>query len=434
MTALRPLGDVEQKVLDLIDPEALADLALRLSATATPTGGEAEVGELVLRWLHAEGIAARMINLLPDRPNVLGVVPGTGGGQSLIFNSHLDVGITPGDDWILAEPERKYFHAWRDGNTLHGQAVVNDKGPMAAFMIAAKAIRQAGVTLPGDLLLSAVSGEIGVEPVDEFQSPAYLSKEAGTRYLVNHGGVADFALVAETSNYGIIPVEAGKAFFKIALIGAAPTYTPYLTRPASPVENPRPVIQLARLIPALEEWAVDYECRHRYEWAYPWGRGTVVPKAQIGAVRAGVPWKITKSPQIAAVYVDVRTVPGQDPLAIRDDLIALLGRLGLRGRVELYAFRPGYQARGVDPLVAAVGRAQQLVVGRPLQAIAPALCSMWRDLNVFNEVGIPAISYGPGASSPGAGTFSVTVDDLAAAARIYALVALDVCGRVKSGG
>jgi acetylornithine deacetylase/succinyl-diaminopimelate desuccinylase-like protein len=433
MTARAPAA-VEEKVLALIDAEELAELTLRLSATATPTGGEREVGEMVLAWLRAAGIEARMINLLPDRPNVLGTLPGTGGGQSLIFNSHLDVGIVPGDDWILAEPERKYFEAWRDGDTLHGQAVVNDKGPMAAFMMAARAIRRAGVRLPGDLLLSAVSGEIGVEPVDEFRSPDYLSKEAGTRFLVNHGGVADFALVAETSNYGIIPVEAGKAFFKIALLGPAPTYTPYLTRPASPAESPRPVVQLARLIPALEEWAVDYERRHRWEWTYPWGAGAVVPKAQIGAVRAGAPWKITKSPQIAAVYLDVRTVPGQDPLAIRDDLRALLDRLGLRGRVELYAFRPGYQARGIDGLVEAVARAQAAVTGRPLQPIAPGLCSMWRDLNVFNEVGIPAISYGPGASSPGAGTFAVTVEDLAAAARIYALVALDVCGREKRRG
>lgn len=48
----------------------------------------------------------------------------------------MDVGINPGDDWILARPERRYFEGWREGDRLYGQAVVNDKGPMAAFMVA----------------------------------------------------------------------------------------------------------------------------------------------------------------------------------------------------------------------------------------------------------------------------------------------------------
>ena len=47
-----------------------------------------------------------------------------------------------------------------------------------------------GITLMGDLLLMAVVGEIGVEPVDEFQPPEYIAKEAGTRYAITHGGAA----------------------------------------------------------------------------------------------------------------------------------------------------------------------------------------------------------------------------------------------------
>jgi acetylornithine deacetylase/succinyl-diaminopimelate desuccinylase-like protein len=281
-----------------------------------------------------------------------------------------------------------------------------------------------------------VCGEIGVEPVDEFQSPEYLAKEAGTRYLVNHGGVADFALVAESSNFGIIPVEAGKAFFKMTIVGAPPTYTPYITRPANLDQSPYAIVQLARLIPALEEWAVEYEAAHRWEWSYDWGRGVLVPKAQIGALRAGAPYKITKNPDHASLYIDVRIVPGQDPLVIRDELTALLRRLGLEGGVELYAFRPGYQARGIDPLVEAVGRAQMAATGEALRPIKPAHCSMWRDNNIFNELGIPAISYGPGASGPNVGplsaaSMSMTVEELMAAAKIYALVALDICGQEK---
>src|SRR5439155_672574 len=81
------------------------------------------------------------------------------------------------------------------------------------------AIKDSGVRLKGDLLLMAVVGEIGVEPVDEFQSPAYLAKEPGTRFAITHGGVADYALVAEGTDFGIVGVEAGKAFFKVTVFG-----------------------------------------------------------------------------------------------------------------------------------------------------------------------------------------------------------------------
>jgi len=39
-----------------------------------------------------------------------------------------------------------------------------------------------------------VAGEIGIEPVDEFQAPQYMSKEVGARWLIQHGGVADSAV------------------------------------------------------------------------------------------------------------------------------------------------------------------------------------------------------------------------------------------------
>ena len=78
----------------------------------------------------------------------------------------------------------------------------------------------------------AVVGEIGLEPVDEFQPPAYVAKEAGTRYAITHGGVTDYALVSEGTDFGIVGVEAGKAFFKITVFGNDLTiYTPYIQRP-----------------------------------------------------------------------------------------------------------------------------------------------------------------------------------------------------------
>lgn len=66
----------------------------------------------------------------------------------------------------------------------------------------------------------------------------------------------------------------------------------------------------------------------------------MVPKVNIGAIRGGVPWKITKTVQQCAIYVDVRITPVQEPLDVRDELRRLMDDGGLAGEVELYVFRP----------------------------------------------------------------------------------------------
>ena len=67
-----------------------------------------------------------------------------------------------------------------------------------------------------------------------FSRPAYVAKEAGTRYAITHGGVTDYALVSEGTDFGIVGVEAGKAFFKITVFGNdLSIYTPYIERPTS---------------------------------------------------------------------------------------------------------------------------------------------------------------------------------------------------------
>jgi hypothetical protein len=48
---------------------------------------------------------------------------------------------------------------------------------------------------------------------------------------------------------------------------------------------------------------------------------------------------------------------------------------------------------------------------------------MWRDHNVYNEMGIPALTYGPPGRA-GTGAYAVKRADLLNAARVYALTAL----------
>jgi acetylornithine deacetylase/succinyl-diaminopimelate desuccinylase-like protein len=420
-----------QKVFDKIDVEELLKVTLDLGNIDSPTGSEGPVADYVYDWLRREGFETSKLALYPDRPNVVATFPGTDEGRSLCFNSHMDTTLHKDEWWVTRRAADPVFHtAWREGDLLLGNGVVNDKGPMATWLLAAKAIKNSGSKLKGDLILMAVVGEIGVEPIDEFQPPAYVAKEAGTRYAITHGGVADYALVAEGTDFGLVGVEAGKAFFKVTVFGLdVPIYTPYIQRPVPIEKNPNAIVRVAPLIQAIEGWAHEYEQKNRYECA----GGVIVPRVNIGAIRGGVPYKIARTVQQCAIYVDVRITPAQEPLAVREELRRVVSDAGLAGEVELYVYRPAFEAdaKKVAPLKDAITRAHRAILGgNPGPPPIPA-SSMWRDINCFNEMRIPAITYGPGVSA-GAGTYGIKLNDLIAATKLYAQIALDLCNQRRS--
>jgi acetylornithine deacetylase/succinyl-diaminopimelate desuccinylase-like protein len=418
-------------VFDKIDADELIKVALDLANIDSPTGREGPVADYVCDWLRREGFEARKVALYPDRPNVIATLPGTGNGRSLCFNSHMDTAVHQEEWWATRRASDPIFHsAWREGDMLVGNGIVNDKGPMATWLLAAKAIKDSRVRLKGDLLLMAVVGEIGVEPVDEFQPPQYIAKEAGTRYAITHGGVADYALVAEGTDFGIVGVEAGKAFFKITVFGDdAPIYTPYIPRPTAIEKNPSAIVRMSSLIQRIEQWAVEYEKRNRYECV----GGVMVPKVNIGAIRGGVPWKITKSVQQCAIYVDVRVTPIQNPLDVREELRNLLKEGALSGEVDLYVYRPAFEAdpERVAPLRSAIAKSHRAVMGTdPSPAPIPA-SSMWRDINVFNEMRIPSLTYGPGVSS-GGGKYAMKIENMILGTKLYAQTAINLCSQDRA--
>lgn len=415
------------EVVAKINRDELVKLALEICNIDSSGPREKAVAEYLCEWMRSEGFEVRKVGLLADRFNVLGTLPGTGGGYSLLFNSHMDTYI----EWneiAVKDPAAAVYHAaWVEDDQLVGEGIVNDKGPMSAFLIAVKAIKDAGAKLKGDLLLTAVVGEISHEPVDQEPGAVVRTKDLGARFLVTHGGVADYALIAEGTGFGLVWVECGKAWYKLTLISDQPPfYTPYLPNRTTPSESPNMIVRAGRAIEAVERWAAEYQRRNSYQTA----GGTVVPKASIGAIRAGAPTRPIVCPQLCHLYLDVRLVPDADPLAVRDEITECLSTTGVPARVELYHFRRGYEAKNVDRLVEAVTRAHVATFGTPPAAPFPETSSMWRDINIFNEVGIPALTYGP-RSERHSYRRALKIESLYQSACVYARTAVDLCNQEK---
>ena len=96
-----------------------------------------------------------------DRPNVVGVLSSRPGGpvgkdagrRSLLFTGHIDVVPTVGQG----------HYGWWDGTVadgkLYGRGANDMKGGIAAYLMAARCIRELGLDLQGDLILETVVDE-----------------------------------------------------------------------------------------------------------------------------------------------------------------------------------------------------------------------------------------------------------------------------------
>src|SRR5947209_19669781 len=115
-----------------IDAEELAVLALRLANTFNPAGHEQPLAEVVHGWFEQNGIPVRLQPILPDRVNVVATLEGTGGGASLIFNSHMHTEVSgPEYDWGMAQADINKVGARREGKSPLVDTVLNDRGLMA---------------------------------------------------------------------------------------------------------------------------------------------------------------------------------------------------------------------------------------------------------------------------------------------------------------
>lgn len=413
-----------EKVIETIEQARaeLLDLCLQLGNMASPHGQERAVGQAVLEWLKRYDIDGQLQFITQQSVNAVATISGSGDGASLIFNAHMDTGPElPADADADA---RKLETAWNEGDMLFGKGMINDKAQLCAFMIAMSALKRARIKLKGDLTLTAVASETGNPSIDEFQGIDFPGEGFGTKWLVDRGAIADYALVGETSGFGIVQAECGAAWFKIRVKGRE-VYTPRYERGNSIQENPNAFAKSAHVILALEDWAVEYEKRETLEFA----GGTIIPKAQIVEVRGGK--GVGRPNPTCDIFVDVRIAPGKHPLDVQRELAAVIHKTNLPCDISLFQYSRGHIAKNADPLIDAVSIAHRYLFGVEPPQPPSAETSMWRDLNVFNEVGIPAICYGPPRQREplsGAQNRAMKITDLVQATKVYALSAMILCG------
>lgn len=412
-------------VLERIDREEIAELTRELVDIPSPTGDEAAIGEFMLDWFARHGLVPVRQQVDVDRVNAVGIVPGSGGGASLMINGHLDTSFTGTDeDRVLCrdlEPVEALRGEVRDGR-VYGLGASNMKGGLAAFMVAGKAVREAGVALRGDLILAGVVGEISRTPIDEFQAPRYRGEGHGTRHLLTHGVQSDYAIVADGSALSVIWTQTGVAQFKITTTGKPHSAWGVTREQEAPLES-NAVLKAVRLVDAVDGWAERFEADEVYQSA----NGPIIPKVVVGAIRGGAPYRPNYYPGVCSIYVDTRFGPHLRPLDVRRRLAAALDAAGIEYELEMYRSLMGYEATGIEQLARVLENGHRTVVGEPTPTISTGRSSIWTDLNVYVEMGIPTVKFGPRGKRWTLRSEQVEIEELDRAARVFALAALEVC-------
>jgi acetylornithine deacetylase len=137
------------------------------------------------------------------KPNVVGILRGEGGGRSLILNGHIDtVSAEPVSSW-----KHDPFRGEIEGNVIYGRGAADDKGNLAAAIMAVKALRETGLRLKGDVMLESVVGE--------------ETDGNGTLACCDRGYWADAAIVVDSVDdiTKIIVAQAGVAYFRLKVTG-----------------------------------------------------------------------------------------------------------------------------------------------------------------------------------------------------------------------
>jgi acetylornithine deacetylase len=399
-----------------VDEQRLVETAASLVAIPSPTGDEQAMAERMREIFIGMGLDVAWQEVEEGRPNVVGTFDGAGGGPTLMFNGHMDTSYSgkesdvAGVGGFLPEPVVK------DGR-IFGLGISNMKGALACYVEAVRAIQDAGVRLRGDVLIAAVVGEIEKTQWGEDRGKGFRGYAAGSRYLPSHGGAADMCILGEPTEQRIVLAHFGTMWCRIATRG------PFIHTAFSQGRLPEnAIVRMQEVLRAVMEWIPGWEERTTYEGM----RGVV----NVGSIRGGYPWRVSRTPSRCDLFLDVR-VPPTLPMAqarreFKDFARELRNRFPDHGiESEVYITAPGARIDEGHELVQAIDASHRSVFGSPPERDTTRWFS---DASVLTRYGIETVNYGTSSGLPTAEGENLDIAGLVQIARVYAQAATRVCG------
>ena len=379
---------IEQMLLDGW-VEQLATLQ-RMIQTPSITGSEQAVQAVVAETLSTMGLemdvwSPKLEDVsnhpafsddglpLGDRPVVVGIWRGTGGGKSLILNGHTDV-VPVGDESLWPYPP--WSGAIADGK-VYGRGSCDMKAGLVAAIYAVSALKKIGWQPRGDVLIQSVIGE--------------ETGGVGTLATLTRGYRADAAIVLEPTELALVPVGSGALSFRLTVDGLA-AHGGLRQKGVSAIDLFLPLYQ------ALQRLETD---RHRRLGHPLFPEGQLAAPLSVGMLTAG-DW-VSTVPEALVAMGRYGVFPGESLSAARSEFetaisVAASDHSWLKTHPPKVEWIEGQfesaQTNGDSDLVKVIANAHETVTGsEPKRTGVP-----WgSDMRFFtNHAGMPAVLYGAG--------------------------------------
>jgi len=408
--------DLSRRLIEGVDTDRLVRTASDLVNIPSFTGAEQAAAEYVRDCLAEEGMKASLQMVESGRANALGRIDGSGGGQCLMFNGHLDTSYSGNEPW-LSGPGFKPNATIADGR-LWGLGISNMKGAVACYIEVVRVLREAGVKLCGDLMVAGVCGEIEkTQFSDDFSGAEYRGYGAGSRFLSMFGGAAaDVCILGEPTENRVVTGHFGTLWARLS-VGGPFMHTAWSVGHLD--ENS--IVRLHRAMPQILDWV--------REWSEIGREGSVEGVVNIGAVRGGFAWRLSRTPGQTDLFLDIRVPPSmrvQTAAAHFKDLVRDLNQTfpECEFESELFVTAPGSSIAVDHPVVGAIARAHAQVFGQEAEhEVARWYC----DGGALSRYGIQTVVYGASSGLPSPLGENLSIEELTATCQAYVLAAVDIC-------
>ncbi len=362
------------------------------------------------------------------RPNVVAVRDGAGGGRSLTWSAHTDVvPVTPeqAEQWSGAGP---FSGEVRDGK-LWGRGASDMKGAIAAYVMAARIIHDAGIRLQGDLLLAQACGEESGR------------RDIGCNTILDRGYRSDLAIFPEPSNFAIYPTIKGELYFRLTVPGKSTHIcNRHLVAQALPHGVERPGVSAIDNMLKYQLAILELE----RQWLL-WRTNPNVPSGgmfiNVNTIEGGT--SLSSIPDSCEVTGSLLFYPDLTAAEVMAEIRATIDRV-TEGDAWLRQHPPvldlpldaasaaPWVKEPVNmpfdhPAVLTIMEAAEAVTGEtPIRETSPFVC----DANFWFPLGQPSLVYGVGDPSWGIhGTDEfLPVADLIKATKVFAAVTMTWCG------
>jgi acetylornithine deacetylase len=319
--------------------------------------GEGEIAGFVANWLTKAGLEVEIDEPKPGRPNVIGIVRGTGGGRSLLLNAHMDtVGV--------AGMERPHEPSIIGGR-LYGRGAYDMKAGLASIMYAAANVRK--LNLRGDVIVTAVSDE-------EYAS-------IGTSSVLKRWR-ADAAIVTEPTELDIYIAHKGFAWLEVETMGTAA----HGSRPDLGVDA---IVKMGKVLTDMEE--LDRSLR-----AHPSHRLLKSGSVHASLITGGQ--ELSSYPDHCKLGIERRTIPGETQESVEAEIQGIFDHIArtdpaFKASVRTTLVREPFEVPEDELIVQVVRRQAATLLGRK-----PAIGSgtAWMDSALLSASGIPTVIFGPG--------------------------------------